>query len=64
MATKAQFPYHMEIIDGKEREKALPCTEHALVQIQLLEAFLQANIADRYFIMPELNVACGKDGHD
>ncbi len=64
MATTTGFIYHTEIIDGKEIEKPLPGPHHSLVQYTLGFTLGMAGILDRYMIMPELNVACGKDGTD
>ncbi len=64
MATKTEFTYHIEIINGQEREKPLSGPDHALIQSHLTVALYQVNITDHYFVMPELNVACGKNGQD
>ncbi len=52
--------YHVELIDGREVQKALPKKLHALAQKFLL-LVLNRDLPNIYAVLPELNVLCGDD---
>ncbi|MDQ2840031.1 MAG: Uma2 family endonuclease [Acidobacteriota bacterium] len=61
MSTLALQPtYHLELIDGREIEKALPKKLHVFIQTYL--AFvLRRDLPKKYRAASELNVLCGGD---
>lgn len=56
-----QPEYHLELIDGREIQKALPKKLHAIVQSYLICALGNRLSEQKYRVLSELNVLCGKD---
>jgi Uma2 family endonuclease len=56
-----QPEYHVELIDGKEIQKALPKKLHAIIESYLIVALGAGLSKQKYGVMPELNVLCGED---
>ncbi len=52
--------YHVERIDGCERQKPLPKQLHAFAQMFLMRQLL-ADLPSSFLPLPELNVLCGED---
>jgi Uma2 family endonuclease len=56
-----QPAYHLELIDGREIQKALPKLLHAIIQSYLIRVLSTQFSEQKYRVLSELNVLCGED---